>query len=192
MAATVRRLGPDEWPLLRTVRLRALRDVPFAFGSTYEEESIRPDDWWETSTATLAWFVAETTGGGRGPQGGGEPGEEGDVVGLAAGWPGSDPGACPEVISMWVAERWRGTGVGDALLSAVIDWAVSEAAAALCLGVAEGNDRARRFYERAGFRATGRGEPLRSRPEVHTWQMRLDLAEWDTCGHDAEGEGEGA
>lgn len=187
MAATVRRLGPEEWPLLRTVRLRALRDAPLAFGSSFEEESTRPDDWWMASTSTLAWFVAEADGDAEGAG----PSDHG-AVGLAAGWPGTEPGGCPEVISMWVAGPWRGRGVADALLSAVIDWAASTGAPALCLAVADGNDRARRFYERAGFRATGHSEPLRSRPAVCTWEMRLSLAGADTgaraAGPDANGD----
>lgn len=167
----MRRLGPEEWPLLRAARLRALQDAPSAFGSTFEEEATRTDDWWQASTSTLAWFVAED----RDPTGEAGTGERGSVVGLAAGWPGPEPGGCPEVISMWVAERWRGTGVADELLRAVIDWAAAQGAPALCLGVADGNDRARRFYERAGFRVTGNSEPLRSRPAVCTWEMRLPL-----------------
>ena len=171
MAATVRRLGPEEWPLLRAIRLRALEDAPSAFASSFEEESARPDAWWTASTSTLAWFVAEAPG-----TGGGGVETDGAVVGLAAGWPGPEPGGCPEVVSMWVAGPWRGTGVADQLLAAVIGWAVSEGAPALCLAVADGNERARRFYERAGFRATGNSEPLRSRPAVCTWEMRLTLA----------------
>ena len=175
----MRRLGPEEWPLLRATRLRALRDTPLAFGSSFDEESPRPDGWWQASASGLAWFVAEEDSAAAGaPE---EPsGRTGPVVGLAAGWPGPEPGGCPEVISMWVADRWRGTGVADRLLEAVIDWAVSIGAPALCLGVADGNDRARRFYERAGFRATGNSEPLRSRPAVCTWEMRLSLAETGT------------
>ena len=148
---------------MRATRLRALRDAPFAFASSVEEESTRPDDWWAASTSTLEWFVGEV---------------EGDewAVGLAAGWPGPEPGGCPEVISMWVADRFRGTGLADGLLAAVIDWAVAEGAPALCLGVADGNERARRFYERAGFSVTGNSEPLRSRPTVCTWEMRLSLS----------------
>ncbi|MDE3086327.1 MAG: GNAT family N-acetyltransferase [Acidobacteriota bacterium] len=186
MAATVRRLGPEEWPLLRTVRLHALRDAPLAFGSSFEDEVTRPDDWWTASTSTLAWFVAEADGG----EGGGGAGELG-AVGLAAGWPGTEPGGCPEVISMWVAGSWRGRGVADELLAAVIGWAVTTGAPALCLAVADGNDRARRFYERAGFRSTGRSEPLRSRPAVCTWEMRLALtgdAGERIAGRDGDGE----
>ena len=52
---------------------------------------------------------------------------------------------------MWVAPEVRGTGVGDALVGAVVDWAVTESAAELTLAVRPGNGPARALYERSGF-----------------------------------------
>jgi ribosomal protein S18 acetylase RimI-like enzyme len=155
----VRRLQPGEWEILRQVRLHALQDAPDTFGSSFAEEDERPDTWWQASIERLAWFVAE---------------DHGVVVGLVAGLPtGERP--CPEVISMWVDPRHRGSSVATQLLDAVLDWARAAGAPEVALGVAEDNDRARRFYERAGFRPTGAGEPLRSRPTVRTLGMRLRL-----------------
>lgn len=51
-----------------------------------------------------------------------------------------------------VDERSRGTGVGTALLTAVIDAAEREGARAVVLEVVDTNERARRLYERLGFR----------------------------------------
>ncbi len=145
--------------MLRAARLRALEDAPYAFASTAAEEAQNPDAWWQAGVERLAWFVSE----------------EGDVVvGLAAGLPPEEDG-CPEVVSMWVDAGCRGTGVAEQLLSAVIDWARGIGAQEVSLGVADGNRRALRFYERAGFRLTGSSEPLRSRPTVCTYEMRLPL-----------------
>jgi hypothetical protein len=36
--AEVRRVRADEWAELRALRLAALREIPLAFGSTYERE----------------------------------------------------------------------------------------------------------------------------------------------------------
>jgi len=163
--ADIRRLGRQDWRLLREVRLRALQDAPDAFGSTFAEESEHSDDWWVTGTENLAWFVAEN---------------EGEAVGLAAGIPvGAEWNRrdCPEIISMWVESSRRGTDVAHTLLKTVIAWAESEGAREVSLSVADGNDRARRFYERAGFIPTGDRQPLRSRPALGTREMRLIIME---------------
>jgi GNAT superfamily N-acetyltransferase len=153
----VRRFDTTEWPTVRAARLRALQESPDAFSSSYAEEVHHCDDWWVEGMTRLAWFVAE----------------EGDgVVGIVAGMPFGDH---LEVISMWVDPDHRGRGVGDALLAAVVAWAKAEGAVGLCLAVAQSNHSARRFYERAGFIPSGPGEPLRSRPEVCTTEMRLHL-----------------
>lgn len=156
---TVRRLDSGDWRVLRAARLHALEDAPHAFGSTLAEEAENPEEWWRASTEGLAWFVSE---------------EGGDVVGLAAGLPLGEFD-CPEVISMWVDGRHRGAGVADQLLAAVLDWARNTGAPEVRLGVADGNERALRFYQRAGFRLTGASEPLRSRPAACTHEMRLPL-----------------
>ena len=57
---------------------------------------------------------------------------------------------------MWVAVPWRGRGVGDLLVRAVIGWANDDGATRIGLWVPADNDRACNFYQRKGFRATGR------------------------------------
>jgi GNAT superfamily N-acetyltransferase len=137
------------------VRLRALRESPEAFSSSYEEEVDHPDDWWVEGMTRLAWFAAEEANG---------------IVGVVAGMPVNDR---TEVISMWVDPERRGTGIAQGLLAAVVAWAKAEGAVGLCLAVAEGNHIGRRFYERAGFVPSGPGEALRSRPGACTTEMRL-------------------
>jgi hypothetical protein len=43
---SVRRFAPHEWRLYRDLRLRALRESPDAFGSTFAREAERTDDEW--------------------------------------------------------------------------------------------------------------------------------------------------
>jgi ribosomal protein S18 acetylase RimI-like enzyme len=58
-------------------------------------------------------------------------------------------------MSMWVDPDCRGAGAADALVAAVLSWARVEGARAVRLSVIDDNARARRCYERNGFRATG-------------------------------------
>ncbi len=163
MAYTIQRLGATDWALLRRVRLEALADSPYAFGSSFAEEAERDDGWWKASADKLAWFVA-TTGSGAA-----------EAVGLIAGLADEANPRSPAVISMWVAPECRGTGVADDLLDALERWAQSDGAVALVLRVAEGNERAWRFYRRRGFVPTGYREPLRSEPATMATEMRLEL-----------------
>ncbi len=55
-----------------------------------------------------------------------------------------------------VAESAEGQGVGAALLSAAEDWARTHRYSRLTLNVFEGNERARRVYERAGYQVETR------------------------------------
>jgi GNAT superfamily N-acetyltransferase len=159
MSEFVRRLGPEDWRLLREIRLRALADAPYAFGSTREEDAARKDEWWITSVTTLGWFVAV-----RGAE----------VTGLIAAIPREASGD-HLVISTWVAPERRGLGVAQQLVAAVVAWASYQGASGLVLDVAENNPRARRFYEKNGFVASGTAKPLRSHPGVTTHEMRLEL-----------------
>ncbi len=79
----------------------------------------------------------------------------GSVVGFAIGGPGRQVGEHlpvrdAELLSLYVRSAEHGTGVGQELLDAVV--APGRPAQ---LWVAQDNPRARRFYERNGFRPDG-------------------------------------
>jgi ribosomal protein S18 acetylase RimI-like enzyme len=165
MAVVVRRLEPAEWRLLRAVRLRALADAPYAFGSTFAEEAERDDEWWAASATRLAWFVAVPVAASR---------VAAEPVGLVAGLPSPD-GAARGLISMWVDSTHRGGRAALRLLDAVERWARSEGAPAIVLSVSDRNERARRFYARQGYVPTGRAEPLHSDPTAAALELRREL-----------------
>jgi len=154
----IRRVTADEWEALRGVRLRALADAPDAFGTTLEEARARPDSWWtdwaersatnETQAMFLAWDGTQ-------------------AVGIAGVFHHDDVW---QVISMWVEPAWRGRGVGRALLDAAVAFTDGE----VRLSVTDGNDDARRLYERYGFVDTGETEPLRSDPALTIRELRLE------------------
>lgn len=135
----LRVIGPDDWKIWRELRLAALEEAPYAFGSRladWQGENDR-EDRWRTRLAIPGCrsFVAEM---------------DGRPVGMAAGVPGEDPGVA-ELVSMWVSPDARGRGVGDILIRAVERWARETQARELHMAVAEGNSAALGLYERHGY-----------------------------------------
>ena len=151
----IRRLAAADWAAFRDIRLAALRDAPEAFGSTAGEAEKLDEAEWRRRLEQRAVFLAEV-GSQR--------------VGLAAGIEADQPHEA-ELISMWVAPGWRGRGVGDRLVDAVLAWAAAERFTTLRLWVATGNARAERLYVRHGFAPTGRVQPMGGE--------RLDLLEFE-------------
>lgn len=70
----------------------------------------------------------------------------------AAGVHGAQPA---EIQRLYVDQRFHGTGVAQALMSALQDAAVTGAADVLWLGVWEHNPRAIAFYTKSGFTPAG-------------------------------------
>jgi ribosomal protein S18 acetylase RimI-like enzyme len=148
------------------LRLRALRDSPDAFGSTFAREADRSDGDW-TSRLVLGAasprdlpLIAEW---------------DREPVGLA--WARIDelePDAA-HLYQMWVAPQQRGSGIGTALLAAAIEWARSAHARFVVLGVTCGNTSAVRLYSRAGFAPIGEPQPLRAGSRLLSQSMRLAL-----------------
>lgn len=76
----------------------------------------------------------------------------------------------PEV-SIAVAEKMRGQGIGTALLRAIIEQASKQHVSVLSLSV-ERDNPALRLYERFGFRRVGQFE--------NAWTMRRDIGSWSS------------
>ncbi len=158
-ALAVTRVSEDDWRAWRRIRLAALADAPGSFAGTLAEAGVLPERDWRAMTRTGAIFIAMA-----GP----EP------VGVAAGLPRESP-AERGLGAMWVAPLWRGRGAAPLLAAAVIDWARSEGAGRLLLWVPADNARARAFYGRLGFRATGRSRPFPGSGGRSISEMSLDL-----------------
>ena len=140
----LRRLTGDDWPLWRELRLAALADAPYAFGSTladWQGDGDREDRWRARLDIEDSHNVVATV--------------DGDPVGMASGVPTTGQEGVVELISMWVSPAGRGRGVGDALVVEVERWARSRGATRLRLDVSDGNQVAAALYERNGFVFTG-------------------------------------
>jgi ribosomal protein S18 acetylase RimI-like enzyme len=146
--AQVRRARPDEWATVRDVRLAALADAPDAFASTLTRELGRTGPQWRSRIGAWPWFLAWRAGAPAG------------LVATVPDQAASGPPAAGRrgwhLVSMWVCPPARGHGVADMLVGAVMDHAEMAGAPRVTLWVAVGNARARAFYRRMGFTATGR------------------------------------
>lgn len=151
---------PEEWELMREIRLRALRDSPDAFGSTLERELAMDEEAWRGRCASGRNFYAAV---GRTP------------VGIIASYIPEDSPDAPELVGMWVAPEHRRRGIARALIDAVLDQARSEGARAVTLWVADGNGAAEELYAGVGFSRTGREDTLPGRPEILELEMSISL-----------------
>ena len=167
-APSVRRIRADEAPSLRAVRLRALADTPLAFGSTHAHEAAFPDERWQQ-------WARDAATGGKQATFLAIAADADEPVGLAFARIDDDDAETADLFSMWVAPEARGTGAATALLDAVIDWTTAQGARTLRTHVTTGNEPAARLYARAGFRDTGRREPLgHSDAETAVLERALD------------------
>jgi ribosomal protein S18 acetylase RimI-like enzyme len=140
----LRVLTADDWKDFRALRLAALAEAPYAFGSTlasWSGDGDREDRWRRRLTIPGSHNLLAVL--------------DGVPVGIASGVPVETGEPEIELISMWVSPAARGHGVGDALVTEVERFARGAGARALRLAVVPDNPQAIRLYERSGFAATG-------------------------------------
>ena len=158
---TIRRISPDDGPILRELRLRSLADAPDAFGQPLEEARRRPMQEWERSARQAShgvdrtWLIAEREAG---------------AVGLVQGRR-RRPGTLL-VFSMWVDPDARRLGVGRMLVDALEDWARGWDATATILWVLGANASAVEFYRNLGFDVIRGGQDAESGARFGALAMR--------------------
>ena len=152
--------------LFKQVRLRALLDAPYAFGSTYARELELTDaDWLERARR---W---------NGEKGIGFLAIEGSAAcGIAGAYLEPEDTAQAHLVSMWTAPTHRQRGLGRLLVNQVLDWARRRGARSLRLLVTSNNASAIAFYGRLGFARTGRTEPYPNDSAVLEYEMLRPLA----------------
>jgi GNAT superfamily N-acetyltransferase len=153
---------------MRSLRLRALAEVPTAYGSTLAEEQANSDDVWRERTigassgCDRATFIAECEGMWLAT-----------VTGLAKRF-GSTNGV-PMLVAMFVLASARRQGIGVGLVDIVSSWAREGGANQLALWVESGNGPAVALYQRCDFRFTGEEQPLAHTPTLIERQMVRQL-----------------
>lgn len=142
----IRTLTTDDAEIFRELRLRALREEPEAFGSSWEEENQRP----------LEQTIARLQAAGMTSFGAFD--DAGNLVGMVRLWrhDGVKTEHKADIISMYVAPEARGRDVGRMLLEAAITHArVTLGIEQLLLAVNTANTAARNLYLAMGFKPYG-------------------------------------
>ena len=142
-------ITPLNVAVFKDVRLRALQEAPYAFGSTYAREV-------QFDRAEWAMRVERWNG----ERGVGFLAMDGATAcGIAGSLLDENNPTRAQLVSMWTAPTRRQLGIGRLLVDAVLDWARTRNVRTLLLMVTSNNDTAIRFYERLAFTKTGRAEP---------------------------------
>ena len=107
--------------------------------------------------------------------------EAGSIVGFGSLQGSRDanaPEKAGELTTLYVLPEWWGRGCGRALMEAILERARGRCYLCVTLWVLDSNQRARRFYEKAGFAADGakKTETVSEGVVLHEVRYRLDLA----------------
>jgi ribosomal protein S18 acetylase RimI-like enzyme len=149
----LRRVRDGDAARLRELRLRALREAPHAFATTFAGASARPPEYWEAwARAPVEEQVTVVAIDGE------------QWVGIVTGWLLEESPGSAWLARLWVDPSVRRDGVGLRLIEAVADWARERGKVTLELSVTANNVAAAALYARAGFVETGRRRPLPADP----------------------------
>lgn len=103
-------LSPEDWQQYRDLRLRALKEEPQAYGSTYEDNAKRPDEFWrerieDTLNKNTQWLVFARSGG--------------TLVGMAGAFAEKEPDNA-QVVAVYVVPEARGKGISKLLMQELL------------------------------------------------------------------------
>jgi len=148
VSTEILRLPVGNWKEYRDLRLRALREDPEAFSSSYAATQEQPDEYWKDRLAEAlrgerSWLLFA---------------KEGDkLVGMIGAFVEAKSSDTATVVSVYVPREERGKGVSAALMEEMLR-VLSESAelrkAELVVNVSQ--SQAIQLYLRFGFRETGR------------------------------------
>ena len=143
MHLMIRPTTEHDWEAVRKLRLEMVRDTPMGFAESYETALTHDEAEWRRRGArgtapTSVAFAAIA--------------DDERWIGTMAGY--IEDGR-PLLVGVYVTPDFRGeAGVADALLAAVENWAAQHGDT-ITLHVHADNARARRYYDKQGYTATG-------------------------------------
>lgn len=162
----IKPITPLNTLVFKAVRLRALQDAPYAFGSSLARESQFSDsDWFERVERM------------NGKKGAGFLVVDGETAcGIAGVFLDEHDPTRAQLVSMWTAPTHRRQGIGRLLVNEVVKWAEQRKVRILQLMVTGNNEPAIQFYERLGFTRTGRTKPYPNDSAVIEHEMSKSIS----------------
>lgn len=143
-------LNVDEWPRLREIRLRSLRESPDAFGGSVDAESLCTESDWRERFARVDFIVASIAGV--------------DVGLMSVEVLKGEYGATCWIGGCWTDPDYRGQGVLRALFGFVDAHAADKGWLRQGLGVWTDNEKAIAAYKAIGFSVAGERQASERQP----------------------------
>ena len=155
-------LTEKDWPRLRDIRLSALRGFPEGFLASHDREAAYGEEHWRGEFSRGEWniMLADDLDVG--------------LLGVTR-LPDMSSQEC-YLEYLWVAPWVRRRGVASMLLRRVLDRLRDAGVHTVWLYILDGNDPARRLYQRFGFQSTNERQPLPGHPAGNEEKMRLRLS----------------
>ncbi|MFC5049115.1 GNAT family N-acetyltransferase [Rubritalea spongiae] len=137
----IKRVSKGESQLYKTLRLKALKDSPSAFGATYEDAVLRSDQSWQDQSDAAAegsdkaiFLINEPS-----------------ISGMAAIYREEEGSSIGQLFQMWVSPEARGSNTAKDILQYALSWAEEHRYSKILAEVTKGNTRALKFYKKFGF-----------------------------------------
>ena len=154
-------LGQVDWPGLRAMRLRALRDSPQYFLRTYAQERAYGPEQWRSELTRGQWHAGVVNG------------VPVSLLGVTRE-PGAPSWQC-HLEFLWVAPEVRRRGYALGFLREVLSLVKAAGVRTVFLWVMDGNEPSVGLCRKAGFEPEGEPVPLLARPGRTEQLFRLEL-----------------
>lgn len=158
MDITLRRLAPEDWQILRDVRLRALQSDPHVFGASYAQEAAQEDAVWQQRLESADVAIFGVFDGA-------------EIAGMTAiAVAKDDPEkTTAKMWGSWLRPDLRGRGLSVPMYQARIDWARAHPSVARIIVSHRGSNAASMHAnQKHGF--------IRTHAEKHVWHDGIEDA----------------
>ena len=162
MQIKIEKASATEAERLKSLRLAALKDAPYAYGAVFEVDKDKPISFWQQALTGSNWFFTSIDGVDIG------------LIGVEKA--AEDRGSDCWIFGWWIAQSFRGQGVAALMLNAIDNFCIENKWQRQGLGVWPENQRAIAAYLKLGFIAGNKPIPSRSKPDQLYLPMYRNLS----------------